>query len=110
MRFEGPEIRASSALLFDAQCGPRDPINVVDEESEWRVRPEGRTIASLPPRAIATRWRGLEKQAKEFGADTAGDYHVVKIALRSMNIRLSVNGRTAQDGIAMPGTLHVTEP
>ena len=46
----------------------------------------------------------------ECGAETAADCHVVKIVLRTMNIRFSVSGRTVQDGVTTPGTVHVTEP
>jgi AraC family transcriptional regulator len=34
----------------------------------------------------------------------------VKVALRSMDIRLSLAGRTVQDGFLTPGMFHVTEP
>ena len=54
--------------------------------------------------------RALNELPQEFCAETADDCHVVKIVLRSMNIRLSVGGRTVQDGLAMPGMFHVTEP
>jgi len=50
------------------------------------------------------------ERSLEFGAETAADCHVVKIVLRTMNIRFSVSGRTVQDGVTTPGTVHVTEP
>ncbi len=46
----------------------------------------------------------------EFGAETTADCHVVKIVLRTLNIRFSVSGRTVQDGVTTPGMVHVTEP
>jgi len=110
MRFPEPETRAASTLLFDAQYGSWPPLNVVEDESEWRVRPARDRSRSSEPRAIATRWHGLTKRAEEFGAETADDCHVVKIALRTMNIRLSVSGRVVQDGVALPGMFHITEP
>src|SRR5256885_15624221 len=62
------------------------------------------------PRAPATRWRAGSERTLEFGAETAADCHVVKIVLRTMNICFSVSGRTVQDGVTTPGTVHVTEP
>lgn len=47
---------------------------------------------------------------QDFGAETPADQHVVKIVLRNTNIRFSVSGRTVQDGLTTPGTVHVTEP
>jgi AraC-like DNA-binding protein len=59
---------------------------------------------------MATRWHALTQRTQEACADTADDCHVIKIVLRSMNMRLSVAGRTVQDGVATPGIFHVTEP
>src|SRR4029077_19014474 len=55
-------------------------------------------------------WRGGSDRTLEFGAETTPDCHVVKIVLRTMNIRFSVSGRTVQDGVTTPGTVHGTEP
>jgi AraC-like DNA-binding protein len=59
---------------------------------------------------MATRWRAIKQRTQESCAETADDCHVVKIVLRSMNMRLSIAGRAVQDGVATPGTCHVTEP
>jgi AraC-like DNA-binding protein len=59
---------------------------------------------------IATRWHAGSERTLEVGAETTADSHVVKIVLRTMNIRFSVSGRTVQDGVTIPGTVHVTEP
>src|SRR5271167_2602451 len=95
---------------FDVLCRPNYPISIVDDESEWRVLPQGPQMSSLGPRVMASRWRAVGQRMQEFGVETPADCHVVKIVLRSMNIRLSVAGRTVQDGIAMPGMFHVTAP
>jgi AraC-like DNA-binding protein len=59
---------------------------------------------------VATRWQSLEQCTKEVSAETGTDYHLVKIVLRSTKFWFAVNGMTIFDGVAVPGTLHVTEP
>jgi AraC family transcriptional regulator len=93
----------------DARRRPTYPINIVDDESEWRALPQGSLVASSGVRVIATRWRAILERTREFSAQTADDWHVVKIVLRSMNFRLSAAGRTVQDGVVLPGMFHVTE-
>jgi len=85
-------------------------VDIVGEETRWRARPRGSAISSSGPCAIATRWHALAERTQEFDAQSADDCHVVKIVLRSMNIRLVVGGRTVRDGVAAPGMFHVTEP
>jgi hypothetical protein len=84
--------------------------NIVDDEPEWRVLRQSAAAALSASRVIATRWRADNVPTREFAAETGADYHVVKIVLRTMNIRFSVSGRTVQDGVTTPGTVHVTEP
>lgn len=84
--------------------------NAVADEPEWRALPRAVRAAPSERRVIATRWHSLTQRTQEASAATEGDCHVVKIVLRNMNMRLSVAGRTVQDGVATPGTFHVTEP
>jgi AraC family transcriptional regulator len=86
------------------------PKNIVDDEPGWRVlcHPSGTDVAA--PRIIATRWQARRERTLEFNAETAPDCHIVKIVLRTMNIRFSVSSRTVHDGVITPGTVHVTEP
>src|SRR5258708_5744365 len=84
--------------------------NIIADEAAWRVPGQGSVTASSASKVIATRWRDGSERTLEFGAETAADRHVVKIVLRTMNIRFSVSGRTVQDGVSTPGTVHVTEP
>jgi AraC family transcriptional regulator len=83
---------------------------MVVDEPEWRALPEGSVMASSVARVIATRWHAVTERTEESSAQTADDWHVVKIVLRSMNFRLSAAGRTVQDGVVRPGIFHVTEP
>jgi AraC family transcriptional regulator len=78
--------------------------------SVWRERPAASDHTAPFPRVIAGRWRSLENQTLEVQAQTAVDSHLVCIALRRMNIRLSVSGHLVKEGTVTPGTLHVTEP
>src|SRR6267154_2154015 len=86
------------------------PQNIIADEPEWRVLRWSPATFLSASRVIATRWRAGSERTLEFGAETAADCHVVKIVLRTMNIRFSVSGRTVQDGVTTPGTVHVTEP
>jgi AraC family transcriptional regulator len=96
--------------VFDVHRGPMHPKNIVVDEPEWRVLRPTCATALTTSRVIATRWHASSDRTLEFRAETTADYHVVKIVLRTMNIRFSVSGRTVQDGITTAGMVHVTEP
>src|SRR5277367_4851740 len=99
-----------ASARFDVRCNPPSPTHIVVEESEWRIPPRGSMMASSARRVMPTRWHTVTQRAQESWTRTPDDCHVVKIVLRNMNIRLSVAGRTVQDGIATPGLIHITEP
>jgi AraC family transcriptional regulator len=101
---------AAVSSIFDAQCSPIHRTNIVDDEPDWRVPRPISAMALSESKVVATRWHEGSERTEEFGAETPGDCHVVKIVLRTMNIRFSVSGRTVQDGVTTPGTVHVTEP
>jgi AraC family transcriptional regulator len=86
------------------------PLNIIDEEPEWRVLRGNAATSLSASRVIATRWCTGNEGALEVGAETMPSCHVVKIVLRTMHIRFSVSGRTVQDGVITPGSVHVTEP
>jgi AraC family transcriptional regulator len=85
------------------------PENIIADEPEWRVLRWSAATLSVS-RVIATRWCAGSERTQEFTAETIPDCHVVKIVLRTMSIRFSLSGRTVQDGVTTPGTVHVTEP
>jgi AraC-like DNA-binding protein len=87
---------------------PRAPL--VGDEIVWRALPRSLQPASPAPRLVATRWQSLEQCTKEVSAEAVTDYHLVKIVLRSTKFWFAINGKTVFDGVAVPGTLHVTEP
>src|SRR5215469_4542260 len=84
--------------------------NIVCNEAEWRALPQSSEMASSGLRVVASRWCAATEIAEEFMAETADTHHVVKVVLRTMDIRLSAAGRTVQDGVATAGMFHVTEP
>jgi len=86
------------------------PENIIADEPAWRVPRQTSAKASSASKVIATRWRAGSERTLEFSAETIPDCHVVKIVLRTMNIRFSVSGRTVQDGVTTPGMVHATEP
>jgi len=83
--------------------------NIIEDETNWRTLPGVSQINSSDSRVTVTRWRANEQRMQEYVADTPCNCHVIKIVLRSMNVQLSLNGQTVQDGVAAPGMLHVTE-
>src|SRR5260370_28392711 len=99
-----------TASLFEVLCSPMDPKNIIEVEAKWRVLSQACGTAVSAPRVIATRWHAGSERTLEFDAETTADCYVVKIVLRTVNIRFSVSGRTVQDGVTTPGTVHVTEP
>src|ERR1700722_4227456 len=105
------DTQTSSAAdaLFDVQSSLLHR-NIVDDEPDWRVPGQASAAALSASKVVATRWHGGNGQTQEFSAETPADCHVVKIVLRNTNIRFGVAGRTVQDGVATPGTVHVTEP
>jgi AraC family transcriptional regulator len=110
MLFPDDPISAVATTAFDAAGSPTRPIKIIEDEPRWRLRPHRPVAASSCPKVIATRWRALAEGTQEASSETPGDCHVIGIALRSMNVRLSVSGRTVLDGAAMAGTLLVTGP
>jgi AraC family transcriptional regulator len=101
---------APAASIYDVQCKLMRPENIVDDEPNWRVTRQSSAMALSASKVVATRWHAGSECTQEFGAETRADCHVVKIVLRNTNIRFSVSGRTLQDGVTTPGTVHVTEP
>lgn len=103
-------IDAAITMRSDVRCGSAYSAGIVVDEPEWRTLPSGSVLAPSGSSVIATRWQAVTQRIQELNAETADDCHVVKIVLRNMNMRLSVPGRTVQDGVATPGMFHVTEP
>lgn len=86
------------------------PAWIIEEEPTWRQRPAIPDAGPQPRRIIPTRWRAFQQHTLEVRATTAGNCHVVGIALRRINIRLSFCGNVVQDGALMPGMLVANEP
>jgi AraC family transcriptional regulator len=101
---------SNAATTFEKARSLPHLASIIEDETQWRLRPTGSTATASRSRVITTRWRSLEEQAQEVTAETPHDCHVVGIALRSLNARLSISGRTVLDGAAMAGALLVTEP
>ncbi len=95
--------------LFDVQSSPLHRSIVADEPT-WRVPGRASLSALSASKVVATRWFACSGRTQGFDAETPADCHVVKIILRNTNIRFGVAGRTVQDGLTTPGTVHVTAP
>lgn len=98
-------ILAEGAATIEASSGSHN-FGGIEDESMWRVRPPN----SSAQKAIATRWRAQDQQLTEVRAETPKESHVIGLVLRSTKLQLSISDRVVLDGIAMPGTLIVTEP
>ncbi len=86
---------------------PCEPLLIADEIS-WREPLPGFDRADT--RIAIGRWRALAGDRHEATAQTDEDCHVIGIALRRMDVRFEVAGRTLMDGLVMPGMTNVTEP
>jgi AraC-like DNA-binding protein len=104
IRFDPTTAAASNPVSIDAFVNNE---TVLADEPAWRVLPAGDGLGSS---VIATRWRGAVPRPCEIHHETPRDRHVVMVVMNTANIRLSVNGTTIHDGVAMPGMFHVTEP
>jgi AraC family transcriptional regulator len=101
----------SDALTaFEETRRPPSPASIIEDETQWRLRPLGLVASAPASRVIATRWRSLENGVRQVTAETPDDCHVLGIALRTLDVRLSIYGRLVLDGAAMAGALLVTEP
>ena len=83
--------------------------SLIEHESEWRKLPQ-MAASRLPQKIAISRWQTTSEGMRDETAETESDTHVIKIVLRRTNMRLALAGKTIQDGYAMPGSLHVTEP
>jgi AraC family transcriptional regulator len=96
---------AAPDLRYDPQSATR-----IEEERQWRSRPLGAAANPPTPKVLATRWRGFDTAVRQVCSETPTDCYIIGISLRSMNVRVSISGRSALTGVAMPGTLLVTAP
>jgi AraC family transcriptional regulator len=104
---------ARTGFVTDPQFGVQSSLlhrSIINDEPEWRAPGDGSAVALSESKVVGTRWHASNGPTREFGAETPADCHVVKITLRNTNIRFVVAGRTLHDGVATPGTVHVTEP
>jgi AraC family transcriptional regulator len=100
---------ASGVIAFPAAHRLKKPVDLITDEEQWRVRPQG-ALPVAGRRVTATRWRVHEARPQEAAALTPDDCHVIGIPLRSTNLRLAIAGRTVLDGAVMPGTPLVSGP
>lgn len=93
------------------RCSPSShPVPQCEEKAGWRELPPILDGAVAQPRVMATRWSSLKGQALNVHARTADDFHLMCVALRRMDIRLSVSDRLVHDGTVTPGTVQLTGP
>jgi AraC family transcriptional regulator len=98
------------ATLAEARRRLRGDYPAIESETEWRVLRHSKRQTGSAQRVTVARWQALEDKSREVSAETASDSHLVKIVLRTMNLRLNIDGKCIHDGVATPGMLHVTEP
>lgn len=104
-----PKASETTMMQTGALC-PQAPGNVIEEETQWRQRPQHVATTTAEPRIVATRWRSFEEGTRVVSAETPPDYSVIGIVMRNLNVCLSVSGRIARNGPATSGTLLVTRP
>src|SRR5579859_1855639 len=82
-----------AATLTEARRRLRAERMLVESEEEWRRLQHPAGMTGSTQRVAASRWYALEDKAREASAQTASDIHIVKIILRPMNLRLSIDGK-----------------
>ena len=109
-----PQSNTMTLLPTQATAGSQQRLDrlfeIVAHEPQWRVRPTKDAPVAKDARVVATRWRRSQQNVHDASAATPDDCHVIGIPLRSMKVRLSVDGRDVVDGAVMPGTPLVTAP
>jgi AraC-like DNA-binding protein len=100
---------AMAVTLTEARRRLRAAHPIIDTELAWRrlQRPRDRADRT---RIAASRWQASDDGRREARAETPSDGHLVKIVLRTTDLRLVIDRATIHDGVAMPGMVHVTEP
>ena len=110
----GHNLRRGGAHAHDERkgdCGSRPKIRSqsatrIEEERQWRSRPLApQRIRQLQSSCHAMAW--LRHRGRQVCSETPTDCYIIGISLRSMNVRVSISGRSALTGVAMPGTLLV---
>jgi AraC family transcriptional regulator len=76
----------------------------------WRQPPLCTQHLRHQPRIQVARWQSFATGVQQVSADTQDDTHVIAVALRRMDARLTVAGRTLVDGVLMPGMHSITAP
>jgi AraC family transcriptional regulator len=103
----GAVLSAVAPIISATQ--PHRSAGIIKAESRWRHHPSWLTGAPTT-RIIAARWQVLEERTRDEIAETPDDCHVVGIALRRMNTRLSISGCPTRDQVVMPGSLLIIGP
>jgi AraC-like DNA-binding protein len=101
---------ATTAVTLEPIQPHRPEISIIGDEATWRSLPLGGSGADSPSRILVTRWQAIDMKPLELSSETPEGWHIVKVILRTANIRLSINSKTVHDGTAMPGMFHVTAP
>jgi len=111
MTFQPSKMQESSVAL-SLLGGSRDYLAVrrLPCETSWRRTEEVGVGALAGLDITASRWVDDRTCLRRFEAETPRNRHVVAIAMRGTNIRLSSGSRTVCEGKMPAGTIHVAAP
>jgi AraC-like DNA-binding protein len=109
MFYQPTETYSVTNAIPEVGLGQADATSPIYDEVQWRALPEHLSWGS-ERLVIPSRWSSFAPRVAECDAQTGADCHLVKIVLREMDIRLTVDDLTVHDGVVRPGAFHVTPP
>jgi AraC family transcriptional regulator len=83
---------------------------IIHDEPYWIASPRACDGRHSPERILASRWTGSVQQPRESVAETDGNYHVVAVAVRTMNLTVFAAQRLIHNGRMAQGSIHVNRP
>jgi AraC-like DNA-binding protein len=83
---------------------------MIYDEQKWIDSPNAYGARRDPERILVSRWTGSTAHAREDHSETDGNYHVIGISVRAMNLAVFASQRLIHDGRMAPGTIQINRP
>jgi AraC family transcriptional regulator len=89
-------------------AGLRSPI--IQEEHPWLTRPRSCAQGQQQDTVLASRWSGSTSEPLDVSSDIDAAYHVIAIALKTMNLSIRSDGKLVHEGRVMPAMARINQP
>jgi AraC family transcriptional regulator len=83
---------------------------MIHDERKWIDSPSAYGARHSPAQIVASRWTGSAANSREDISETDGDFHVIGISVRAMNLSVYASQRLIHDGRMAPGTIQINKP